>query len=81
MSVDYEMARFDWCRVHTYLGYAEMVPGALRGVVADLDRVEVKWLGVGIWRILLSVAGPCEGCAPVGRGSAWDDAAGAGRGA
>ncbi|GID30821.1 hypothetical protein [Paractinoplanes brasiliensis] len=65
MSVDEEIARFDWPRVRTYLGYAEMVPGALRGLATAADDREAAHFGAWIERILLSEAGPCEGCAPV----------------
>ncbi|GAB2577691.1 hypothetical protein Aab01nite_11310 [Paractinoplanes abujensis] len=65
MSVDDEIARFDWTQVRTYLGYAEMVPRALRGLIAAEDDHEATHFGAWIERILLSEAGPCEGCAPV----------------
>jgi hypothetical protein len=65
MSIDDEIARFDWSRIQTYLGHAEMVPGALRRLVAAPDDNEAARLGASIERILLSVAGPCEACAPV----------------
>ncbi len=29
MSVEDEIARFDWSRIQTYLGHAEMVPDAV----------------------------------------------------
>lgn len=65
VSVEEEIARVDWSGVRTYLGYAEMVPGALRGIVAATDDREATHFGAWIERILLSEAGPCEGCAPV----------------
>lgn len=65
MHIDDEIARFDWSRIPTYLGYADMVPGAVRALVAAPDRTEATRLGAWIERILLSPAGPCEGCAPV----------------
>jgi hypothetical protein len=63
--MDDDIARFDWSRIQTYLGHAEMVPDALRALAAASDDKEAARLGVWIERILLSVAGPCEGCAPV----------------
>jgi hypothetical protein len=65
VGIDDELARFDWSRIQTYLGYAEMVPQAVRGLVAAPDRKEAVRLGEWIQRILLSGAGPCEGCTPV----------------
>ncbi|MBL7259970.1 hypothetical protein [Paractinoplanes lichenicola] len=65
MSVDDEIARIDWARVQTYLGHAEMMPEALRRLVEATEDVEATRLGAWIARILLSEAGPCEGCAPV----------------
>lgn len=65
MSIDDDLARYDWSRIRTYLGYADMVPGALRRLAAAPDDKEAAHLGVWIERILLSAAGPCEGCAPV----------------
>ncbi|BEL05488.1 hypothetical protein Q0Z83_036790 [Actinoplanes sichuanensis] len=65
MSIEDDIARFDWSRIRTYLGYAEMVPYALRGLISASDDEEAVRLGVWIERILLSVAGPCEGCVPV----------------
>jgi hypothetical protein len=65
MSIDDEIARFDWSRIQTYLGHAEMLPGTLRRLVAASDENEAARLGASIERILLSVAGPCEACAPV----------------
>lgn len=65
MSIDDEIARFDWSRIRTYLGHAEMVPNAVRGLVAAPDGKEAVRLGKWIDRILLSAAGPCEGCTPV----------------
>ncbi|WP_109603367.1 hypothetical protein [Actinoplanes xinjiangensis] len=64
MSIDDHLADFDWSRIQTYVGYAEMVPNAVRELAAS-DVKEAARLGVWIERILLSVAGPCEGCAPV----------------
>ncbi|MBO4160077.1 hypothetical protein [Micromonospora antibiotica] len=64
-SIDDELGRFDWSRIQTYQGYAEMVPHAVRGLVAAPDTKEAVRLGRWIERILLSVAGPCEGCTPV----------------
>ncbi|MFC0033548.1 hypothetical protein ACFFMM_28895 [Micromonospora chaiyaphumensis] len=65
MSIDDEIARFEWSRIPTYLGHAEMVPGAVRSLVAAANEEEAARLGGWMERILLSVAGPCEGCAPV----------------
>lgn len=65
MSIDDAVAGFDWSRIQTYLGHAEMLPGALRGLTAAPDDKEAARLGTWIEHILLSVAGPCEGCAPV----------------
>jgi hypothetical protein len=42
-----------------------MLPGALRALTAAPDDKEAGRLGTWIERILLSVAGPCEGCTPV----------------
>lgn len=65
MSIDDEIARFDWSHIQTYLGHAEMVPDALRRLIAAPDGAAAARLGDRIEHILLSVAGPCEGCAPV----------------
>lgn len=65
MGIDDELARFDWSRIQTYVGYAEMMPDAVRRLVAAPDRTEAVRLGEWIEHILLSVAGPCEGCTPV----------------
>ncbi|GAA0577948.1 hypothetical protein GCM10010172_73460 [Paractinoplanes ferrugineus] len=65
MQVDDEIARFDWAGIRTYVGYAEMVPHAVRSLVTVTDAKEATRLGTWIERILLSVAGPCEGCTPV----------------
>ncbi|WP_091342408.1 hypothetical protein [Micromonospora rhizosphaerae] len=65
MSTDDEIARFDWSRIQTYLGHAEMVPGVVRGLVAAPNEKKAARLGVWMERLLLSVAGPREGCAPV----------------
>ncbi|KUL25424.1 hypothetical protein [Actinoplanes awajinensis] len=65
MSIDDDIARFDWPRIQTYVGHAEMVPDALRGLTMASDDEEAARLGVWIEHILVSVAGPCEGCAPV----------------
>jgi hypothetical protein len=65
VSIDDELARFDWSRIQTYLGHAEMVPDAVRRLVAAPDEEEAIRLGEWIERILLSEAGPCEGCTPV----------------
>ncbi|MCM4082180.1 hypothetical protein [Paractinoplanes hotanensis] len=65
MRVDDEIARFDWSGIRTYVGYAEMVPHAIRSLVTVNDEKEAAHLGTWIERILLSVAGPCEGCTPV----------------
>lgn len=66
MSIDDEIARFDWSRIQTYQGNAEVVPGAVRSLVAATSEKESARLGAWIERILLSPAGPSEGCAPVG---------------
>ncbi|MEO3746934.1 hypothetical protein [Plantactinospora sp. B5E13] len=65
MPFEDETARFDWSRIPTYLGYAEMLPGAVRALITAPDSAEADRLGTWIERVLLSVAGPCEGCAPV----------------
>jgi hypothetical protein len=65
VSIDDELARFDWSRIQTYAGHAEMVPNAVRRLVSAPDKQEAGHLGEWIERILLSVAGPSEGCAPV----------------
>ncbi|GHJ52927.1 hypothetical protein Nm8I071_22340 [Nonomuraea sp. TT08I-71] len=65
MSIDDEIARFDWSSIQTYQGNAEMVPDAVRGLIAAPNEKEAARLGARIERILLSVAGPSEGCAPV----------------
>ncbi|GAA2717375.1 hypothetical protein [Actinoplanes palleronii] len=64
MSIEDDLDRFDWSRIRTYPGYAEMVPYALRKLIAASDE-ETALLGVWIERILLSVAGLCEGCGTV----------------
>jgi hypothetical protein len=63
--MDDDIARFDWSRIQTYLGNAEMMPHALRALAAASDDKEAARLGVRMESILLSEAGPCEGCAPV----------------
>jgi hypothetical protein len=65
VSIDDALARFDWSRLPTYAGHAEMIPHAISGLIAAPDKKEATRLGVWIERILLSVAGPCEACAPV----------------
>jgi hypothetical protein len=65
VRVDDEIARFDWSDIRTYVGYADMVPHAIRSLVTVTDEKEAAHLGTRIEHILLSVAGPCEGCAPV----------------
>ncbi|MEV4758528.1 hypothetical protein AB0J86_25950 [Micromonospora sp. NPDC049559] len=65
MSIDRETARFDWSRIQTYWGHAEMVPAAVRGLAAAPNEEEAVRLGKWIEHIILSAAGPCEGCAPV----------------
>ncbi|XVU30110.1 hypothetical protein ACQPZJ_24380 [Actinoplanes sp. CA-054009] len=68
MSVDDEITRFDWGRIRTYAGYAEMMPDAVRRLVAAPDEQEAARLGAWIERVLLSAAGPCEGCGAVAAG-------------
>lgn len=46
VSIDDDIARFDWSRIRTYLGYAEMVPYGLRGLAAASDDEEAARLGV-----------------------------------
>jgi hypothetical protein len=65
VSIDDEIARFDWSRIQTYAGHAETVPNAVRRLVSAQNKQEAGHLGEWIERILLSVAGACEGCAPV----------------
>jgi hypothetical protein len=65
MRVDDEIARFDWSRIPTYMGYAEMVPDAVRALIVAPDRTEADRLGAWMEDELLSVAGPCEACLPV----------------
>lgn len=64
MSIDDDIARFDWPRIQTYVGHAEMVPDALRRLTAASGQ-EAARLGACIEHILVSATGPCEGCAPV----------------
>jgi len=65
MHVDDEIARFDWSRIPTYMGYAEMMPDAVRALVTAQNRTEADRLGASMADELLSVAGPCEACSPV----------------
>ena len=65
MNIDDEMARFDWSGIQTYIGQAEMLPGAVRALIAAEDAEQAARLGAWIEHILVSVAGPCEGCTPV----------------
>jgi len=65
VSIEDEIARFDWFRIRTYVGHADMVPNAVRGLVAATEEKEAARFGERLGHILLSVAGPCEGCAPV----------------
>ncbi|MET8153116.1 hypothetical protein ACIBSW_23400 [Actinoplanes sp. NPDC049668] len=66
MSVEDEIARFEWSRIRTYIGFAEMVPDVLRGLIAAPDAAEASRLRDRLERILLWEGNnPCEGCAPV----------------
>jgi len=65
VGFDDDLARFDWPRIKTYLGHADLVPDAVRRLAAASEDKEAARLGAWMERTLLSVAGPCEGCAPV----------------
>jgi hypothetical protein len=64
MTMEEEIGRFDWSRLRTYAGHAETVPGTVRELATAADEDEAGRLGARIEHILLSVAGPCEACAP-----------------
>jgi hypothetical protein len=65
MSVDDAIARFDWLRIQTYVGNAEMLPAVVRRLIAARNRDDAHRIGDWIERIVLSVAGPSEACLPV----------------